>query len=37
MKLIYSNQQYHVFEKAETGRLVKKAMTQIRVRLEMKK
>ncbi len=34
---IYSNQQYHIFEKAETGRLVKKTMTQIRVRLELKK
>lgn len=30
------NQQYHIFEKAETGRLVKK-MTQIRVRLELEK
>lgn len=37
MKLIYSNQQYHIFEKAETGRLVKKTMTQIRVRLEPEK
>lgn len=34
---IYSNQQYYIFEKAETGRLVKKTMTQIRVRLEPEK
>ena len=34
---IYSNQQYHIFEKAETERLVKKTMTQIRVRLELEK
>lgn len=34
---IYSNQQYHIFEKAETGRLVKKTMTKIRVRLEPEK
>lgn len=34
---IYSNQQYNIFEKAETGRLVKKTMTQIRVRLELEK
>ena len=34
---MYSNQQYHIFEKVETGRLVKKTMAKIRVRLELEK